>query len=278
MLKSTFCHVPGIGPRTERSLWAAGLRSWEALAESPDLPLSPGRAGHLRAHVAESAGRLAVGDPNYFAERLASGEHWRMFPDFQHTAAYVDIETTGLGSPRDYITAIGLYDGRSVRHYVHGDNLHDFKNDIGKYRLIVSYNGKSFDVPFIRSYLGLRMDQAHIDLRYVLGSLGYRGGLKGCERQLGLDRKELADVDGYFAVLLWFDFLNNRNRQALETLLAYNTLDVMNLATLMPLAYNLKLKGTPFAETHRLPVPRPGRGPFRADVATIERIKREHGW
>jgi len=278
MLKSTFCHVPGIGAKTERNLWAAGLRSWEALAAGADLPLSAGRAGHLRAHIAESAGHLAADNPNYFAERLASREHWRMFPDFQHTAAYVDIETTGLGSPRDYITAIGLYDGRSVRHYVHGDNLHDFKNDIGKYRLIVSYNGKSFDVPFIRSYLGLRMDQAHIDLRYVLGSLGYRGGLKGCERQLGLDRKELADVDGYFAVLLWFDFLNNRNRQALETLLAYNTLDVMNLATLMPLAYNLKLKATPFAETRRLPIPAPAVLPFKADLATIERIKREHGW
>lgn len=45
------------------------------------------------------------------------------------------------------------------------------------------------------------MPHAHIDLRYVLASLGYRGGLKGCERQLGLDRQELQDVDGFFSLI-----------------------------------------------------------------------------
>ena len=49
---------------------------------------------------------------------------------------------------------------------------------------IVSYNGKSFDVPFIENYFGIQLSHAQIDLRYVLGSLGYIGGLKGCERQL----------------------------------------------------------------------------------------------
>ena len=39
------------------------------------------------------------------------------------------------------------------------------------------------------------MNYAQIDLRYVLYSLGYRGGLKGCERQLGMDRGNLSDID-----------------------------------------------------------------------------------
>jgi hypothetical protein len=32
----------------------------------------------------------------------------------------------------------------------------------------------------------------------------------------------LIDVDGFFAVLLWWDFKRNKNQKALETLLAYN--------------------------------------------------------
>jgi len=278
MLQNTFCHIPGIGAKTERRLWSAGVRSWSVVADGSGLEMSRGRAERLRRQVAESAEQLAGGQAGYFYDRLVSSEHWRMFAEFRHVAAYLDIETTGLGGPGDTITTIVLYDGQRIRHYVQDRNLHEFGHDVSQYPLIVTYNGKTFDVPFIRSVLGVRMDQAHIDLRYVLASLGYRGGLKGCERQLGLDRAELADLDGYFAVLLWFDYLNNGNDRALETLLAYNTLDVINLASLMPLAYNLKLRQTPFAGTHELAVPPPPEVPFQADAETIERIKLRHGW
>ena len=71
------------------------------------------------------------------------------------------------------------------------------------YRLLVTYNGKTFDAPFVRRCLGAPLDQPHIDLRYVLGSLGYRGGLKGCERQLGIPRQGLEDVDGAFSCRGW---------------------------------------------------------------------------
>ena len=278
MLRHTFCHVPGIGAKTESRLWDSGLRSWQEVIRGQSLPLSTAKADLLRTCIAESAAHLDADNPNYFYHRLASSQHWRMFPEFRHAAAYLDIETTGLDDRSDYITAIGLYDGRSVRHYVHGENLSDFKQDVARYRLIVTYNGKTFDLPFLRSHFGLAMDQAHIDLRYVLASLGYRGGLKGCERRLGLDRKEMADVDGFFAVLLWRDFRRNGNRKALETLLAYNALDVVNLATLMAMAYNMKIKDTPFGQSHGLPLPRPPKVPFHADAATIERIKAQRGW
>ena len=278
MLKNTFCHIPGIGAKTERGLWSAGVRSWEAVGAPAAMPFSPAKADRVRRHVAESAEHLAAGDPSYFCDRLPANQHWRVFPEFEHAAAYVDIETTGLGGPGDYITTIVLYDGHSIRHYVQGRNLRDFAADIARYPLIVTYNGKTFDVPFIRNYLGCPMRQAHIDLRYVLAGLGYRGGLKGCERQLGLDRADLADLDGYFAVLLWFDFLHNRNDRALETLLAYNTLDVIHLAALVRLAYNLRVEQTPFARSHRLAVPTPPPLPFQADRDTIERIKRQAEW
>jgi len=275
MLSHTFCHIPGIGPHTERRLWAGGVLSWEAFHEAEETPLCETRTHHVRAHIETSRERLEARDAAYFHDVLPGSERWRLFDAFRDSVAYIDIETTGLGDPDDYITSIALYDGRSIRTFVYDDNLFDFANAIRDYKLLVTYNGKSFDVPFIRNTMGLPMHQAHIDLMYVLRALGYRGGLKGCERQLGISRGDLEGVDGFAAVLLWFDYLNHDNRKALETLLAYNVEDVVNLETLMVIAWNLKVKETPFADTLTLPMPSVPPSPFRADVETLRRLKRE---
>ena len=279
MLQNTFCHIHGIGPVTERQLWQTGALSWSiALAQEP-IPLPPAKAARLKSSLLESVTRLERNDARYFGQHVPSNQQWRMFPEFRHSVAYLDIETTGLGGPGDHITTIAVYDGRSISCYVHGHNLDAFREDIARYALVVTYNGKCFDVPFIENDLGVRMPHAHLDLRYVLASLGYRGGLKGCERQLGLDRQDLQDVDGFFAVLLWNDCVRSGNVRALETLLAYNILDVVNLEALMVIAYNRKLLDTPFADSHRLPEPESPPNPFHADRETIERLQRDQvGW
>jgi uncharacterized protein YprB with RNaseH-like and TPR domain len=283
VLKNTFCHVPGISTSTEQRLWDSGIQCWEALRESSTIPLSRKKKDSLARHIDESFESLEKNDPNYFAALLPTVQHWRLFRDFKPSIAYLDIETTGLNYS-DSITTIVIYDGQSTHHYVRNENLDDFKEDIKKYALIVTYNGKCFDVPFLERSFRIRINQAHIDLRYVLKSLGYSGGLKGCERQLGIDRKDLSDVDGFFAVLLWNDFIRNKNRKALETLLAYNTCDVVNLETLMVIAYNLKLRETPFRESHQLDFPLPPPVAFKADKETIDRIRRSgygggyYGW
>ncbi|NQU11336.1 ribonuclease H-like domain-containing protein [bacterium] len=279
MLENTFCHVPRVGATTERRLWAAGVHTWAAVIDGAPLPLPAHRTPPFRRAIAASADHLATGNPDYFYERLPSDEQWRLFPQFNSSVAYLDIETTGLSAPADYITTIVVYDGRTIRHYVNGRNLAEFGRDVRQYQVLVTYNGKTFDLPFIRRSLGLALNQAHIDLRYVLASLGIRGGLKGCERQLGLPRDPaLADVDGFFAVLLWEEFQRSGNPRALETLLAYNTIDVLNLQTLMHLAYNRKLAQTPFVGTHRLTVPPLPRVPFRPDRATVESIRARTGF
>lgn len=269
MLKQTFCHLPGVDAATERALWSRGIRCWE------DAQQMRGHHASLSHHLTPSFERLAVNDPRYFAEALPSQHHWRLFPEFRRAVAYLDIETTGLRGD-SAITTIALYDGHSVRCYVQGENLHQFVSDVQEYEVVVSYNGKAFDVPFIERSFGVKLRHAHIDLMYVLRSLGYRGGLKGCEKRLGLDRKELADVDGYFAVLLWQEFRRTRNPKALETLLAYNVQDVVNLETLMVMAYNLKLKETPFGATLRLDLPAAPTLPYAADTEIIHRLKRQH--
>lgn len=282
MLKNTFCHIPGISPAVEQRLWSSGIDCWDAALKASSVTLPRRSPAALSEHLHESLAHLENSNPQHFAASLKTNQHWRLFPEFRHTIAYLDIETTGLGYG-DAITTIVIYDGQRIRHYVQGDNLSDFKRDIQAYSTVVTYNGKSFDVPFIERFFHIKMNHAHIDLMHILRSLGYRGGLKGCERQLGLDRKELADVDGFFAVLLWHEFKRKNNQRALETLLAYNATDVVNLEALIVKAYNLKLRETPFYNSHQIDAPNLPAIPFKADSDTIQRLKRNttfsyYGW
>jgi uncharacterized protein YprB with RNaseH-like and TPR domain len=272
MLKNTFCHIPGISPAAEQRLWSAGIDCWDAALKAEGLVLPRRTPAALSQYLSESLAHLANSNPQHFALSLPANQHWRLFPEFRHTIAYLDIETTGLGYGHT-ITTIVLYDGQRIRHYVQGDNLHAFTYDIRQYRTVVTYNGKAFDVPFIERFFRIKMPQAHIDLMYVLRSLGYTGGLKSCERQLGLARKELADVDGFFAVLLWREFRRTKDHRALETLLAYNATDAVHLEALMVKAYNLKLHETPFRTSHQIAAPDVPAIPFTADQETIHRLR-----
>jgi uncharacterized protein YprB with RNaseH-like and TPR domain len=273
MLTRTFQHLPGVGPGTEASLWKAGLRQWGDLDRPEGIRLPPRRLSALAAGIGESRKRAMEGDFGYFEALLPAALHWRLFPHVRDRAAYLDIETTGLDAAFGSVTTIALYDGARVRTFIQGRNLDDFPVAVAEYGTLITYNGKCFDVPFLERFFRMRLDQVHIDLRYVLKSLGFGGGLKGCERALGLDRGDLAGVDGFDAVLLWAEWRRTGRTAALETLLAYNTDDVLNLETLMVLAYNRKLAQTPFAGALDLPLPAGVKNPFRADPGLVRRLR-----
>jgi uncharacterized protein YprB with RNaseH-like and TPR domain len=272
VLTHTFCHLPGVGVKTERRFWQDGLSCWEDLSGGAGVDLSPGRADLLRERLEWSRHKLDSRDPAYFSRLLQGGEQWRLFQEFRDSIAYLDIETTGLGNVGDHITSIAVYDGSDIHHFVHGINLDDFVDTIGAYNLLVTYNGKCFDVPWLEQHFGIELPVAHIDLRYLLKSLGYSGGLKRCETQMGLDRGELAGIDGYFAVRLWHDYQQHDNQGALETLLAYNIQDVLTLEELLVMAYNQKLAKTPFAGALSLSQPTLPPNPFKADHETVSRL------
>ncbi len=272
MLQHTFCHIPGIGMKTERQLWAAGITSWDHWQSQPPIRLSAVTKVEATRVLQESLAALDD-DPTFFIDQLGSTESWRIFPHYRDRTAYLDIETTGLDDYAE-ITTIALYDGQEIFTYVNGRNLDDFARDIQKYQVIVSYNGKSFDIPFLERFFRIRLDHAQIDLRYVLARLGFKGGLKGCEKQLGLHRGNLDGVDGSFAVHLWYRYIQKNDEKALETLLAYNIEDTVNLERLMTEGYNRNVLTTPFAEQLVIPYPAPPPNPYCADYDCIDTIKR----
>lgn len=258
MLRKTFLHIPGIGPTTERRLWSAGVTDWDQAIGPlpPDLPRRTRK--NLGPAIRESLEALDQRDGVFFAQRLASKHVWRLYPEFKQDVAFFDIETTGLSYHVDHVTMIAVYDGTEIHTFVRGRNLDEFPRRIRDYKLLVTYNGRCFDVPFVEhEFEGLRLDQSHIDLRYVLASLGYSGGLKGCEEQMGLARPEgLKEVDGFMAVKLWRAHKRGDDR-ALPALLRYNIEDVINLRWLMETAYNLSVDKLPIEAENLLVHPLP---------------------
>jgi uncharacterized protein YprB with RNaseH-like and TPR domain len=240
MLKRTFIHLPGVGPRREAHIWRQGLSTWEEfLAAKRVRGLSRERLGWLKGELQGSLAHLE--DAAYFARRLRAGEHWRLFSHFRPRTAYLDIETTGTVWPGLWVTVVGLYDGRNLRQFVQGYNLEEFPQTLGEFDLLVTFNGTQFDLPVLQAYFPqLSLPPAHVDLRFLMARLGFKGGLKKIEPRFGIHRPDEVDgMDGYMAVLLWERYQRG-DRGALDLLLTYNREDVVNLEVLMDAAFRME--------------------------------------
>lgn len=239
MLTATFTHAQGIGVQTERRLWEAGILSWEQALGAPpgDLPLSAVQRARLLPVLEESVAALGRGDYRWFARVLPAREHWRAAPHFADRIGFLDIETNG-GVQADSITVIGVYDNRESRIYVKYRDLHAFAEDAERYALWVTFFGGGFDLPLLRRrFPQLPFDQLHVDLCPALRRLGYKGGLKSVERQLGIRRPpEVEGLDGWHAVHLWRQWRRTGDADALRLLLAYNRQDIENLSPLLAFA------------------------------------------
>jgi len=271
LLETCFLHLPGVGPRFVEKLQQSGILTWNDALRMP-LPCGPARADALRGGLEESCERLERGDAVWFSNILPPAEQWRLFPHFRHTAAYVDIETTGLAWDC-CITTVALYDGRRVRTYVQGENLEAFADDILDYSLLVTWNGRGFDAPILRRSLMIPLDKGdmgHLDLLPVFRRLDLRGGLKKVEKTLGISRDAVDGVDGLMAVRLWHAYERTGDRRFLETLLAYNAADVLSLEYLAAYAV-MRHTGTPMGDMEVTGV-RSELNPHCADPAVLRRM------
>lgn len=239
MLTSTFLHAPTVGPVTERSLWMQGAADWyRFLAEPSAWQVPEGRRSLLVQTLETSVESLERGSAAFFAKSLPSQYRWRAFSDFCGRVGYLDIETTGSATWDD-VTMIGLFDGEETHTFVKGYNLRHFPKLLDSVEMLVTYNGGSFDIPILKRLFPLAPFDAklHVDLCPTLRQLRLRGGLKGVEASLGIERpSDLQGISGWDAVRLWYQYRRG-DEDALETLVRYNREDVLNLKPLMEYAY-----------------------------------------
>ncbi len=262
MIRSTFRLAPGVGALLESRLWDAGIRRWEDFPASPEVALSPKLDARVRDGIARARDALAAGDADLLAAMLPRAERWRLYPAFAAHAAFLDIETDG-----EDVTAVGVLDATGPRLFLAGRDLHRFPDEAKPWKLLVTFNGLSFDVPVLRrAFPGWRPPLAHVDLRYLWGRLGHSGGLKLLETEMGVRRPEhLHGLGGLDAIRLWRAHLAGEPG-ALRLLAEYNLHDAVNLRTLMGLGYNRMV------ERLRLPAAPVGvsePGDMRCDVTKL---------
>lgn len=237
MLTRTFLHIPGVGPKTERSLWEQGCSDWDCFLGETRYNLNQVPYETARLEIETSRTNLEAGVHQYFSRALGVAEAWRAFPEFRKRAVYLDIETDG-GDRGDSVTMVGLYDGETFRALVKDEDLFEFPDVISHYGMVITFFGTGFDLPMLqRCFPNVRFDQIHLDLCPTLKRLGMHGGLKRIEKAMGIERSAETDgLNGMDAVRLWRMHRLGASG-ALEKLIAYNREDVVNLERLAELAY-----------------------------------------
>jgi hypothetical protein len=228
-VENSFVTVRGVGEATERDLWAAGVTHWDDF--EPD-HLGPTTGERVSEFIAEGRERLAGEDAGFFAAALPDGEVWRLYENFGDRAAFFDIETTGLSRYRNRVTTVSVHRDGGTTTLVRGDDLTagNLRALLADAPLLVSFNGKRFDVPFLEESFDLSLGNPHLDLLYACRKLDLTGGLKAVEGEVGIER-ERPDISGEDAVRLWREHEAGRDG-ALDTLIDYNREDAVNLRAL----------------------------------------------
>lgn len=163
--------------------------------------------------------------------------------------AFFDLETTGLGSsPLFLIGAMVYEDGELVvRQYLARDYSEEpatlalFHDLLDGRRIYVSFNGKSFDAPFLRARaaalgLALREPPCHLDLLYA-SRRRWKGELPNCKLQtlehFICGRQRQGDVPSAMIPEVYHDFVRTGDASVMQGVMLHNKLDLITLAELL---------------------------------------------
>lgn len=231
-LENSFILAPGIGEKTEKKLWKKDITHWDDVEDKK--PLSETKQEKIEIFLEKARKNLEVKNSYFFSSKLPNKEDWRIYRNFSKEACFIDIETTGLDKKRNKVTTVGIHRDGESKVLVRDQDLNreKLRKEIKKSSMLVSFNGKRFDQPFLEHNFDIKIEKPHIDLMYPCKRLGYSGGLKKIEKQLGIQR-DLEDVDGREAVRLWKKYENKGDEKALRKLMKYNKYDAKNLEELI---------------------------------------------
>ena len=169
----------------------------------------------------------------------------------QENFIFLDLETTGLSGGAGttiFLAGFGRPKGKNL--IIEQVFLSDFPGEadffeycktlIGPNTTVISYNGKSFDMPLLRSKAGMFgahiMPREHFDLLYpsrrlwkeIIGSCA----LSDIERQI-LNIKRNIDIPGYLVPERYFSFLRNNDIKLLYEVFEHHFQDILSLALIL---------------------------------------------
>lgn len=236
MIRNSFIFLERISKTTEENLWKQGITDWNLFLKAKKVDgLSRARKMYYDRQILKARKALYNFDSSYFLNILPSSEIWRLYNFFKEDAVFLDIETSGL-SNYDDITVFGLFDGVDTKIMIKNINLNlkELKKELSKYKLFVTFNGSSFDIPFIKKrYPDLLPEIPNFDVMSATNKLNLKGGLKEIEKDLGIKRNKIIEnFHGGDALALWRMHRATGDEYYLKLLVEYNEEDIINLKTI----------------------------------------------
>jgi hypothetical protein len=163
-----------------------------------------------------------------------------------------DTETTGLSGGAGtlpFLIGLGWFEGEGLkveqlflsRPGEERPMLHRLAERMAEASVLVSYNGKSFDWPLLRTRFVMNRlapppPRPHLDLLHCARRVfRYRGGsarLQDIEAEV-LGHRRQGDVPGHLIPELYFAYLRGRGAGAMRRVLDHNAWDLLLLAALL---------------------------------------------
>ena len=161
---------------------------------------------------------------------------------------FLDLETTGLGVGPLFLIGTMVWEGGGlvVRQYFARNYAEErailslFLDSAGEKSLLVSFNGKSFDLPYTRlraavSGIAFEFSPAHLDLLHVSRRI-WGGKLPDCrlqtlERQV-CGRMRDDDIPGHLIPEAYHAYVRTGNAGQMASCVRHNMLDLVTLADL----------------------------------------------
>lgn len=189
---------------------------------------------------------------------------------FEHKNVCIfDIETTGLNRNVDKVILIGymyLENSKPIIKQIFAENyeeekilLETFYEDLKKFNLLITYNGRNFDIPFLEARLNKHnlkpfiYQKDHIDIyqhiktfKNHLNLSNYK--LKSIESFLGIKRQDT--ISGKESVQLYETYRKSMEKTLLDKILLHNYEDIYHLGKVLSIYNHLPIDNREFTTVY----------------------------
>jgi len=162
---------------------------------------------------------------------------------------FLDIETTGLNNSPLFLigTMVWEMDGLEMRQYLARNYAEEaavislFIETCASKKLLITFNGKSFDFPFIRTRaitngVPFNLEPAHFDLLHECRRI-WKDVLPNCKLQTLekriCNRLRYSDIPGDMIPEVYHEYVRTENAWLIVEVLKHNMLDIVAMVDLM---------------------------------------------
>lgn len=166
---------------------------------------------------------------------------------------FLDTETTGLSGGTGtlaFLIGLGYFsdEGFILKQFISRDPteesamLLEIANLVNNFTGIVTFNGKSFDIPLLNTrYIINRLQRpfdslAHLDLLYLSRKLWKNRlqsrALQDLEQEILQIPRKQDEVPGWMIPQIYFDYLRSGDPEPLKGVIYHNGMDIVSLAAL----------------------------------------------